>query len=167
MPFLANKYWVIGSVALVDVSTPTFPVSIAMIDVADLPLVIDGRGRWHATHIRGTTYSRRKSSPMLHQQILPGAVKVDHRNSDGLDNRKRNLRPATTAQNGFNRRPQANASGFKGVHPSYGKWRARIKAMGRVLSLGTFSSPVEAARAYDAAARQYFGTFAHTNFQEN
>ena len=41
-----------------------------------------------------------------------------------------------------------------------------IKVHGRIINLGSFRDETEAARKYDEAAHQYFGKFAHTNFQE-
>src|SRR6185369_10082175 len=59
----------------------------------------------------------KRTTQKMHTFILNGLKKVDHKNSDGLDNQKHNLRPATTSQNGANRRKQARktSSVFKGV----------------------------------------------------
>lgn len=105
----------------------------------------------------------------LHQAVLqpPPGVQVDHRDGDGLNCRRGNLRAATNAQNHGNRRAdRGNRSGFKGVEPVPGGWRARIGVKGEVIRLGRFATPVEAARAYDAAARAAFGEFACLNFPE-
>lgn len=56
-----------------------------------------------------------------------------------------------------------SSSGFKGVSKRAGKWRAYITVGGRFISLGSFTTVREAARAYDAAAREHFGEFAATN----
>ena len=105
----------------------------------------------------------------MHRLILgcgPGE-EVDHRNGNGLDNRRGNLRPATHALNQANVRRVRAKSGFKGVsrwvRPSPRPWRAHITVKGRMKFLGAFATPEEAARAYDAAARELFGEFACTN----
>lgn len=93
----------------------------------------------------------------------------DHKNRDSLDCRRENLRPATPSQNSANRSRQSNnTSGFKGVsfRRRAGKWRADIKVHGKQRSIGLFSDPVEAARAYDEAAKKTFGEFASLNFTE-
>jgi hypothetical protein len=97
--------------------------------------------------------------------FLTGWSFVDHINGDGLDNQRSNLRPATEAQNLWNRGPQRNnTSGFKGVHRFRSRWQAEIMASGRRSYLGTYGTPDEAARAYDAAATELHGEFACLNF---
>ena len=88
---------------------------------------------------------------------------VDHRNGDGLNNRRHNLRSTTHSLNQANRRRVTGKSGFKGVFQRSGKWRAYITVAGRFISLGSFITAEEAARAYDVAAREHFGEFACTN----
>lgn len=89
---------------------------------------------------------------------------VDHRNGNGLDNRRCNLRSATHSQQQQNTPPQRGRL-FKGVSKTKtNRWVAKIKASDKVVSLGTFKCPLEAAKAYDAAAKKYFGEYARTNF---
>ncbi|HKY44903.1 MAG TPA: HNH endonuclease [Pyrinomonadaceae bacterium] len=87
----------------------------------------------------------------------------DHENIDRGDNRWINLRPATTAQNNANVRKRS-AVGFKGVSIAREKFRSQIKADGKLKHLGYFPDAVAAAKAYDAAAIEYHGEFARTNF---
>ncbi len=92
---------------------------------------------------------------------------IDHKNGNGIDNQKHNLRLSTTSQNQANRGKQRNnQSGFKGVTFDRNKWRVAITLKGRVYYLGKFSNIYEAARAYDKKAIELFGEFAQTNFKE-
>jgi hypothetical protein len=92
----------------------------------------------------------------------------DHKDRNGLNNRRDNLRPATKGQNGANRPlPSNNVSGYKGVsfHKATGRWRAYITVEGKKRHLGLFADPIDAAKAYDAAALAAFKEFAFLNFQ--
>jgi len=80
-----------------------------------------------------------------------------------MDNRIENLRPATKAENGWNRgKNKNNKSGFKGVtfDACRGKWKASIGVHGKVKQLGRFSSPEAASSAYEIAAQKFCGQFA-------
>lgn len=92
---------------------------------------------------------------------------VDHINGDPLDNRRANLRPVTQAQNLRNSRVRVNnTSGYKGVHwdKQRRRWRALIWHKGQNRHLGYFDSRIEAAHAYDDAARELYGPYAAVNF---
>ncbi len=142
----------------------------AVIDAADIPLV-DGIN-WQAHFHRNTFYAKAKarhpvtgkaSTKRLHRVIMgnPAGVQIDHKDGDGLNNRRSNLRPATNAENGRNRSIQKNnTSGFNGVHKSGKAWVASIRVDGRRINLGRFAAPELASAAYNDAAKMYFGEFA-------
>lgn len=91
---------------------------------------------------------------------------IDHKNRDKADNRIENLREATYSENGRNRKGGRNAtSSFLGVSlcGASGKWRAVIQDAGKHRELGKFAFEVDAARAYDQAARSVCGEFAYVN----
>lgn len=103
----------------------------------------------------------------MHRLILPGAALVDHRDGDGLNNQRANLRAATPSGNAQNiRMRRNNTSGLIGVawHRHSGLWQARISVNGRSKYLGLFADPAEAARVRDAAAVELHGEFASLNF---
>jgi|HubBroStandDraft_2_1064218.scaffolds.fasta_scaffold00039_36 hypothetical protein len=112
----------------------------------------------------------------LHRQVLditdPG-IHVDHKNGKTLDCRRNNLRVATRSGNGANRRKfrthkgQKWSSKYKGVtfRPTEGnRWLAMIRFNDVRHRIGLFDDEIDAAKAYDAAARNNFGEFACLNF---
>jgi hypothetical protein len=89
---------------------------------------------------------------------------VEHKNRNPSDNRISNLRIGSSAENGWNRSfNKNNKLGLKGVVFTQNKWRARIDVNGRVIYLGYFQTPREAAAAYNDAAVRYHGEFACLN----
>jgi len=108
----------------------------------------------------------------MHRQILnarKGQI-VDHKDRNSLDNRVDNLRFATYSQNARNKpKIKLNSSSrYVGVYfeKRYGRWTAQISVEGKHLWLGRFDSEIEAAKAYDTAAKKYHGEFACLNFPE-
>jgi hypothetical protein len=105
----------------------------------------------------------------MHRVIMnapPGKI-VDHRNHEGLDNTKRNLRFATIAQNNYNNLKVKNCSSkYKGVCRRKGrnKWHACISYNCKKIHLGYFDNEEDAARVYDNAAKLYHADFAVLNF---
>ena len=137
---------------------------------------------WVAQKIGRRCYARRRiaggkksrgSLVYLHQEIIkvPKGMVVDHINNDGMDDRSANLRAATPAQNMRNRKKYDRncSSKYKGIHwyKQYSKWSASIRFENKRIFLGYFKDEVEAARAYDAAARKYHKEFAVLNFPTN
>jgi hypothetical protein len=137
------------------------------------------RFKWHLARDGWNSYARRcyrfkgrKKSKCMHRDVLevPAGLVVDHINRNGLDNRKANLRAATHAQNICNRRTSkvTGRSKYRGVSWSKEKkkWSAQIHSGGKCKFAGYFEDEVEAAKAYDSAARKYHGEFAFTNFPD-
>lgn len=87
---------------------------------------------------------------------------IDHRNSDGLNNKIGNLRDATKTQNARNQRGWRARALPKGVHkPKHGRLVAQITTDRRLIYLGRFDTPEEAHAAYCEAARRLHGEFAN------
>lgn len=135
--------------------------------------------RWHVVKTKsGLLYAQRTcvkgeigpSVVQMHRILLPESVWVDHRDGDGLNNQKSNLRAATRSQNlsGFRRKKSGRTSRFRGVcwRKDCFKWVAQLNVEGRPIRLGHFDSEEEAALAYDAAAKKHFKEFAQLNFPE-
>jgi len=122
------------------------------------------RGQWSKTQKRRLTIS-------MHRIIIdvPEGMFVDHINHNGLDNRKANLRLATPADNArYARYPKINTSSkYRGVWyiKQRKKWRATIVVNRKRKHLGYFKHEIDAARAYDQAAKLYYGDFAILNLE--
>jgi len=140
---------------------------VALVDDEDYKRL--NRYKWYAYKDRNRWYARRFVSVAMHRTVIkvPDSVKLDHKNGNGLDNQKVNLRRATNSQNSANRQIQSNnTSGYKGAQfdKRRNRWIARIRVSGRLLHLGTFPNAESAARAYDLKAKEVFGEFANLNF---
>jgi hypothetical protein len=92
---------------------------------------------------------------------------VDHKDGNGLNNCRDNLRVCTRRQNQANRRSRRGVSRFVGVYPHKDKWIAEITSHGRHFYLGYFDDEVQAAKARDRKAWELHGEFAYLNFPED
>lgn len=132
--------------------------------------------KWYAHYSSHTKsfYAERKSMLLGKQKtirmhrIVAGThdgMQTDHIDGDTLNNQSDNLRTCTRAQNLCNSGRQTNnTSDFKGIRASGKKWRSRIRIDGKLIHLGYYLTPEEAARAYDEAAKELHGEFARLNF---
>lgn len=151
---------------------------VALIDDEDFDLV--SQYKWFAVKEDNTYYAHsnkwlygKQVTIRMHRLIMnfPSGKQVDHKNRNGLDNRRENLRVCTHTQNCQNRKARNGVSIFKGVcyesnSRSKKKWRVRINYGKTRIHIGRFLTEEEAAKAYDKAAKKYFGEFANLNFKE-
>lgn len=123
-------------------------------------------------HVSDTGYAmahdrrpdRSKYHIRMHRRIMEASegMEIDHINGNSLDNRKENLRVCTHAENGRNqKKPSNNTSGYKGVslYKPTNRFRADIQLNGKQNHLGYFKTALEAAEAYNEAAKRLFGDF--------
>lgn len=143
-------------------------------DRKDLDLL--SKYTWAISKIRGGKYAsayvylgkRKYCRILMHRLIMkakPGQI-VDHKNSNGLDNRRANLRLCTSQQNSLNsNKHKDNTSGYRGVswHVEDKKWYARISINGKCKYIGSFEHKKDAALAYNKAAKKHHGEFARLN----
>ncbi len=140
----------------------------ALVDDEDYEMLMQWKWQY------ATGYATRRVWPkvrlLMHRVIMnaqPGE-QIDHKNLNRLDNQRSNLRFATYAQNMYNRRKNNStySSRYKGVswYSRDKKWRSQIQFAGKLHCIGKFQSELEAALAYDEAARKHHGEFANTNF---
>lgn len=145
---------------------------VALVDDEDYARLAAHKWQAKRSYYSGSTlwYAQRTVQSRIvwmHREILgltPGdRMETDHRNGDGLDNRRGNLRVATHSQNLANAKPrQGSRSGIRGVYRDKWdkKWRAQIAVDRRCIPLGHFATKEEAAEAYRRAAEHHFGDFA-------
>jgi hypothetical protein len=106
---------------------------------------------------------------LLHRYLLgitDPKICVDHKNGNTLDNRRKNIRTCSQRENSRNSKVPCNSTtGFKGVSykKTHGKYRAYIFVDKKQKSLGYYDNPIDAATAYNNAAKLYFGEFARLN----
>ncbi len=146
---------------------------IALVDDDDYEKL--SQNKWYVSKRRGgkcfyavrnvPLVNKKQTIILMHREILnvPDGLSIDHKNGNGLDNRKENLRIATHSENGQNQNPHKdNRFCIKGVHwrEDIKKFRAGIRFNGKVIHLGHFNVLGDADQAYRVAEIKYFGEFA-------
>jgi len=146
------------------------------IDTADYPLVKDYRWYAYATIEKRVFYAmaniwkkNERTTIKMHSLLLPLPIgqTLDHKDFDGLNNRRSNLRPANRSQQRVHQQKREfTSSQYRGVcwAKDTNKWQAQITIDGKVTYLGQFDSEEDAANARDSVAKKYHGEFAVLNF---
>lgn len=114
---------------------------------------------------------KKYTTALLHREIMEakkGQI-IDHIDGNPFNNQRANLRFVTYQQNSMNRHKINTKSGYKGVylHKPSNCFYAQIMINRKGIHLGMFKDPELAAKAYDLAARKYFGEYAKTNFERS
>jgi hypothetical protein len=162
-----------------ELAMKTIPLTrglVAFVDDEDFDRL--SKHKWCARKDKNTFYAARnlylKNSKrmgiQMHREILNltnPIIQIDHKDHNGLNNQKNNLRICNNQKNSCNRRKRNDSiySRYKGVwfHVRDKKWQASIQVGGKRMHLGYFKSEIEAASIYNAAALKYHGEFALTN----
>jgi hypothetical protein len=120
-----------------------------------------GRTRYASTVLHGG------SIMTMHRMILnaPEGVLVDHKDRNGLNNQRENLRLCTSSENNRNKISLVGNNSYKGAafHKASGLFHCTIAVNNRQISGGYFKTAIEAARKYDELAVLHHGEFALTN----
>lgn len=132
--------------------------------------------KWYICN-RGYVYRNIKKNSLkkiklLHRLILNlengNKLQGDHKDRNKLNNQRDNLRHATISENRKNSKSKGKIP-YLGVYKrsdNFNKYKAKIKYQGIYINLGQYSTPEQAARVYDEAAKKYHGEFANLNFNE-
>lgn len=136
----------------------------ALVDAEDYPVV--SRHRWYASQQGGTTYAHRNVTKAahtvesMHRMVLGppphASLVVDHKDGNGLNNCKTNLRFVSKSGNALNqaRHRDAEMTGVREVSP--GRWTARMVVNKKYRHIGTFDSKDAAVAARRQATTQVF-----------
>ena len=147
---------------------------VAIVDDEDFEYL--NQFKWFVNNINEKLYVRRnirlfknKQTTILMHRFIMKADKgmiIDHLDGNPLNNQKNNLRICTHAENMRNSKiPKNNTSGFKGVSfvKKHNRYESSIRINNKKIYIGYYIDPIDAARAYNAAALKYHGEFAHLN----
>lgn len=144
----------------------------AKVDAADAPMCLAFKWRLSTKTRASTRYAQAWSHGgngrrlLKMHQLIAGKM-VDHRDHDGLNNTRKNLRRCSHQQNTYNKIARGRFKGVDRQSRNAGGWMARIRVNGKRIHLGTFRTPEIAAKAYDEAARKWHGRFAVLNFPKH
>ena len=153
----------------------------AIIDAESLPLVEGRQWCWSKGRNggKGMVVQARQGAATPLRRIIMGItdpdMEVGHVNGNSLDCRRDNLRVRRVVERVWGTRKRKTHHGkpctsqFKGVswNSQNNRWRAQIHTEGTTHHLGTFYNEIEAAEAYDEAARKFFGEHAWLNFPDD
>lgn len=136
----------------------------ALIDDEDFPLISAHtwwltKGGYAYTQVGGR---KNNTTILMHRLILSckSGQEVNHKDFNPLNNQRSNLQLCTRSQNNMYKRPVAR---FKGARWTKNAWQSEIKKDRRYYYLGRFKTELEAALAYNEAAKRLFGEFAYLN----
>lgn len=144
---------------------------VALVDDEDYDWL--NQWKWYAAKTPTTYYATRgyfkqgkRHGVVMHRLILnvPSGLGTDHKDRNGLNNQRSNLRIATIRQNSRNRK-RNNGKRYIGVFFKSGKYEASLTTDCKTYYLGRFVSEIEAAKAYDEMAKKMYGEFANLNFK--
>jgi hypothetical protein len=141
----------------------------AKVDAVDAPEILQYKWNLLSEKISGrTSYAvvrkrvdGKRVTIRMHRLILApkDGFLIDHRDRNGLNNTRENLRYSTRAQNAINvsRKHRVKGASFD---KRRNRWQARININGKNTSLGFFKNQIDATAAYRKMAKLHHGEFA-------
>lgn len=142
----------------------------AVVDDEDFELL--SQFKWSASKHRKTYYARgvvNGKMQDMHRLVMEAKKNemIDHKDRNGLNNQRSNLRICSHVQNAANR-SSTGSSKYRGVYywvrkGRRPKWRACIQSNRKYRVIGSFDNEKEAAIAYNKAATEQHGEFANLN----
>lgn len=143
----------------------------ALISDKDYQLVM--QYKWFAEKNRTTrsgetkfyASSRINGKQVRMHNLIMGSKGIDHKDGNGLNNQRSNLRISTHQQNIINiGKSKGTTSKYKGVCRYIpDKWQAGIVHNGKRIALGVFKNEDDAGLAYNKMAKKLHGKFAYLN----
>jgi len=115
----------------------------------------------------GYANGKNENKIRMHRLILgitDSEILVDHKDGNGLNNQRSNIRVATRSQNNSNRRPYGVFK-YLGVYFNHGKWVGYVTVDRKRIYTDRFENEDDAARARDILAKKMQGEFANLNFK--
>lgn len=159
--------------------SPKYGEKIVHVDDIDFDLV--SKYHWNLLNVRGKFYavahyyiSRNRWKQIKIHRLIMGVldtpeIKIDHKDGDGLNNTRDNLRKATIAENTRNAGPnRKNTTGYKGVFmyrtgDMVGRFTATLIVNKKKIHGGYFKTAIEAAKKYNEMAIEHHKEFAYLN----
>lgn len=147
---------------------------VALVDDEDFEWL--NQFKWYAVKGHNCYYAKRndysgdrQTTVKMHRAILgltDPKVIVDHKDHNGLNNRRNNIRECTRSQNMSNKTSHKNSnSKYLGVsfHKGIQKFTARIQSNKKLINIGVYNTELDAAIAYNQSALKHHGEFANLN----
>lgn len=126
-----------------------------------------GRKTLYAIRIYYDKIKKKNISVLMHREVMNTSdcsVIIDHKDMNGLNNQRENLRVATHSENMSNRSKfSRGTSKYKGVcRTKTGGWQVSLKAKGKMYRAHAINE-TDAAIKYNELAKTYHGEFAQLN----
>lgn len=144
-----NKYIFYENYGILEIISKQYGKHKVYFDLEDYDLISNYHWRLQPDKCFNTHYAITKDNILMHRLILsPEKSKViDHKNHNGLDNRKQNLKICTQLENMQNQRlRKTNKSGYSNIsyEKERNKWLVKFVYNKKVYKIGRYNTIEEA-----------------------